>query len=673
MTNYPRLFEALDLGSITLPNRVIMGSMHLGLEEVSNGFDRMAEFYAERARGGVGLIVTGGISPNDDGRPWDDGAAMTNAEDVESHRLITEAVHAAGGRIAMQILHYGRYSKHARLVAPSPLRAPINSFVPRELDSAEVDATIDDFVNAAELARLAGYDGVEIMGSEGYLINTFLASCTNQREDEWGGDAQDRARFALEIVRRIRARVGDEFLILFRLSILDLVPGGSTLAETVDLAKQLELAGVDILNTGIGWHEARVPTIATSVPRAAFAAVTAKVKASVEIPVVASNRINSPDVAEDLLASGAADMVSMARPLLADPQFVAKARDGQAERINTCIGCNQACIDHTLSGKITSCLVNPRACNETTIRLAPTRKKKRIAVVGAGPAGMAFSLAAAQKGHQVVLHDAAQSVGGQFDIARRIPGKEEFNETLRYFRTELPRAGVDVRLGSWVGAQELIESDYDEVILATGITPRSLNIEGATHQKVVSYLQVLRGEVSVGGRVAIVGAGGIGFDVAEFVTQEGTSASLDVAKFYEHWGVDPTFETPGGVMPALPHRSEREVYLLQRKATKVGAGLGVTTGWIHRAELAARGVKTIAGVAYVRVDDAGIHLMVEGGPLTLDVDHVIVCAGQEPQRGLLAELKAAGVAAHLIGGADVAAELDAKRAIHQGVTLADAI
>lgn len=673
MTHYPRLLEPLDLGLITLPNRVIMGSMHLGLEEVADGFDRMAEFYAERARGGVGLIVTGGISPNNDGRPWDDGAAMTNSDDVTAHRVITQAVHAAGGRIAMQILHYGRYAKHARLVAPSPLRAPINTFVPRGLDSAEVEATIEDFVNAAELARQAGYDGVEIMGSEGYLINTFLASCTNERDDEWGGDAQSRARFALEIVRRTRARVGQDFLVLFRLSILDLVPGGSTLAETIDLAKQLELAGVDILNTGIGWHEARVPTIATSVPRAAFATATAKIKAAVGIPVVASNRINAPDVAEDLLARGAADMISMARPFLADPQFVAKARDGQAERINTCIGCNQACIDHTLSGKITSCLVNPRACNETMIDLAPTRKTKDIAVVGAGPAGMAFALAAAQKGHRVVLYDAASTVGGQFDIARRIPGKEEFNETLRYFRAELPRAGVDLRLGSWIDAQELIEGDFDEVVLATGIVPRALELDGADHPKVVTYLQVLREEVSLGTRVAIVGAGGIGFDVAEFVTQEGTSASLDVAKFYEHWGVDPTFEASGGAVPAHPHSSERQVYLLQRKASKVGAGLGVTTGWIHRAELAARGVKTMSGVAYVRVDDSGIHLVVDGEPVTLEVDNVIVCAGQESQRGLLADLNAAGVTAHLIGGADVASELDAKRAIHQGVTLAAAI
>ena len=671
--HYPRLLEPLDLGFVTLPNRVIMGSMHLGLEEVADGFERMAEFYAERARGGVGLIVTGGIAPNEDGRPWDDGAAMTSADDVADHRVITDAVHGAGGRIAMQILHYGRYAKHARLVAPSPLRAPINSFVPRELEASEVEGTIDDFVTAAVLARQAGYDGVEIMGSEGYLINTFLAPCTNQRDDDWGGDARSRARFALEIVRRIRARVGDDFLVLFRLSVLDLVPGGSTLAETIDLAEQLELAGVDILNTGVGWHEARVPTIATSVPRAAFATATAKIKAAVGIPVVASNRINAPDVAEDLLARGAADMISMARPLLADPHFVAKARDGQAERINTCIGCNQACIDHTLSGRITSCLVNPRACNETMIDLTPTRTKKDIAVVGAGPAGMAFSLAAAQKGHRVVLYDAASTVGGQFDIARRIPGKEEFNETLRYFRAELPRAGVDLRLGSRVGAQQLIDGGFDEVVLATGIVPRALEIDGADHRKVVTYLQVLREDVALGARVAIIGAGGIGFDVAEFITQEGGSASLDVAKFYEHWGVDPTFGTAGGLASPRPHRSARQVYLLQRKTSKVGAGLGVTTGWIHRAELAARGVTTMAGVTYVRVDDAGIHVLVDGEPLTLEVDNVIVCAGQEPQRELLAALDAAGVAAHLIGGADVAAELDAKRAIHQGVTLAAAV
>lgn len=670
MSRYPRLMERLSVGSLDLPNRVVMGSMHLGLEEVSGGFERMAAFYAERARGGVGLMVTGGIAPNEAGRPWEDGAAMTTAEDVESHRIITDAVHAAGGRIAMQILHYGRYAKHADLVGPSTLRAPINAFEPRALESAEVEATIEDFVNAALLAREAGYDGVEIMGSEGYLINTFLASCTNTRDDEWGGDFDRRTRFALDIVRRTRARLGSDFLISFRLSALDLVPGGSTMAETTSLAKELEVAGVDLLNTGFGWHEARVPTIATSVPRAAFAAATGTIRAAVGIPVVASNRINTPDVAEDLLERGVADLVSLARPLLADPQFVAKARDGHADRINTCIGCNQACIDHTLSGKITSCLVNPRACNETIIDLAPTRRSKRIAVVGAGPAGMAFSLAAARKGHRVVLHDAASTIGGQFDIARRIPGKEEFSETLRYFRTELPRVGVDLMLGSRVGAQDLIEAGVDEVVLATGIVPRALELDGADHAKVVTYLQVLREEVELGARVAIVGAGGIGFDVAEFVTQDGPPASLDIAKFYEHWGVDPTFESPGGLAPAHSRRSHRQVYLLQRKATKVGAGLGVTTGWIHRAELAGRGVQVMAGVTYVRVDDDGLHVLVDGEALTLEVDNVIVCAGQEPQRELLPELEAAGVAVRLIGGADVAAELDAKRAIHQGVTLA---
>jgi 2,4-dienoyl-CoA reductase (NADPH2) len=668
---YPHLLAPLTVGHLTLPNRVLMGSMHLGLEEVPGGFERMAAFYAERARGGVALMVTGGIAPNHIGRPMEHGATMTSAADVRDHRIVTDAVHTAGGRIVMQILHFGRYAKHADLVAPSPLRAPINSLTPRELTTDEVHATVEDFARAAELAQEAGYDGVEIMGSEGYLINTFLAGATNRRTDGWGGDARARMRFPLEIVRRTRARVGDRFLLVFRLSMLDLVPGGSTLAETEEFAKELEAAGVDLLNTGIGWHEARVPTIATPVPRAAFAAVTRRARACVGIPVVASNRINTPAVAEALLADGTADMVSLARPFLADADFVAKAAAGESDRINTCIGCNQACIDHTLDGRVTSCLVNPRACHETLLDLSPTRSRKRIAVVGAGPAGMSTALAAARRGHDVVLHDAAEVIGGQFDLARRIPGKEEFAETLRYFGTELARAGVRVELGRLVTAADL--TGFDEVVLATGVDPRIPEIEGIEHPKAVGYLAVLRGEVTVGQRVAIVGAGGIGFDVASFLTQHGPSASTDVEQFFQHWGIDPEFLAPGGLVEAGPVPSARTVYLLQRKSAKPGEGLGLTTGWIHRAELVRRGVRMMAGVTYRSIDDLGLHLDTAEGPMTLEVDHVVICAGQVPRRDLYDELVATGASVHLIGGADVAAELDAKRAIAQGTALAAAL
>lgn len=670
MNRYPHLMSPLDLGFTTLPNRVVMGSMHLGLEEAADGFERMAAFYAERARGGVGLIVTGGIAPNHAGRPFQTGATMATDSDVADHRVITRAVHDAGGRIIMQVLHFGRYAKHEDLVAPSAVPTPINHLTPREMSADEVEATIDDFAQAAFLARQAGYDGVEIMGSEGYLINTFLASSTNLRQDEWGGDFPARMRFPLEIVRRTRERVGDDFIVMFRMSMLDLVPGGCTLQETTQLAKELEAAGVTILSTGIGWHESRVPTIASSVPRAAFVEVTQRLKGSVGIPVVASNRINTPDVAEQILSSGAGDMIAMARPLLADPDFVSKAHAGHPELINTCIGCNQACIDHTLSGQLTTCLVNPRACNETLIDLSISEKPRRIGVVGAGPAGMAFALASARKGNSVVLYDSEPTIGGQFDIARRIPGKEEFNETLRYFRNALPLAGVDLKLGRTVSAVELDEAGYDEIVLATGIKPRVLDIPGADHAKVVSYLDVIRGTVEVGRSVAIIGAGGIGFDVAEFITQEGTPASLDRERFFDAWGVDPSFDTPGGLAPAGQERAEREVYLLQRKTSKVGAGLGVTTGWIHRAELARRGVRSMGSVTYVRVDDEGLHIERDGQPQVLDVDTVIVCAGQESNRDLHEQLHERGIVTHLIGGADFAAELDAERAIRQGTVLA---
>ncbi|MEU6708609.1 NADPH-dependent 2,4-dienoyl-CoA reductase [Streptomyces wuyuanensis] len=670
-TPYPHLLSPLDLGFTTLPNRVLMGSMHIGLEEAENGFERMAAFYAERARGGVGLIVTGGISPNDAGRPYDGGARLTTEEEAAQHRTVTDAVHAAGGRIAMQILHFGRYAYHPQLVAPSALQAPISPFVPHALTDEEVEQTVEDYVRAAELAKSAGYDGVEIMGSEGYLINEFIASATNDRDDRWGGSYENRTRFPREIVRRTRERVGDDFIIVYRLSMLDLVPGGSSLEEVVALAKEIEAAGATIINTGIGWHEARIPTIATSVPRGAYTWVTRKLMGSVSVPLVTSNRINTPEVAEQLLAEGRADMVSMARPFLADPEFVAKARADRAETINTCIGCNQACLDHTFSGRITSCLVNPRACHETELVLSPTRLRKRLAVVGAGPAGLAFAVSAAERGHEVTLFDAADEIGGQLNIAKRVPGKEEFEETLRYFRTQLELRGVEVRLGTFVTPDVL--TGYDEIVVATGVTPRTPVIEGVDHPSVVSYLDVLRDGAEVGERVAVVGAGGIGFDVAEFLTDGGEGASLDPETYFRQWGVDTGYAEPGGLRAPERPRPPRTVHLLQRKASKVGAGLGKTTGWIHRTELKHRGVTMVAGAAYDRIDDEGLHITVDGTARTIPVDTVVLCTGQEPTRDLYEELAAAGRTVHLIGGADVAAELDAKRAIDQGTRLAAAI
>lgn len=673
MSRYPNLLNPLDLGFTTLPNRVLMGSMHVGLEEAPNGFERMAEFYAARARGGVGLIVTGGIAPNDAGRPYEGGAKMTTEAEAGQHAGITAAVHAAGGRIAMQILHFGRYAYHKDLVAPSALQAPISPFVPRELTDAEVEETIEDFVRAAELAKLAGYDGVEVMGSEGYLINEFIAAPANRRTDRWGGAYENRVRFPVEIVRRVRERVGADFIIIYRLSMLDLVPGGSTLEEVVHLAKEIEAAGATLINTGIGWHEARIPTIATSVPRGAYTFVTKKVMGEVSVPLVTTNRINTPEIAEQLLADGAADMVSLARPLLADPDFVAKAQAEQPDAINTCIGCNQACLDHTFNLQITSCLVNPRACHETELVLAPTRTKKSVAVVGAGPAGLAFAVSAAERGHDVTLFDAAPEIGGQLNIARRVPGKEEFDETLRYFRTQLALRGVDVRLNTVVTAGELAEAPYDEVVVATGVTPRVPEFPGIDHPSVVSYLDVLRDGAPVGERVAIVGAGGIGFDVAEYLTDGGEKASLDPATYFRQWGVDMDYRERGGLTEPERPAPPRTVHLLQRKASKVGKGLGKTTGWIHRTELRHRGVAMVAGVSYDLIDDAGLHITVDGVSSVLPVDTVVLCTGQEPRRGLYEELLAAGRGAHLIGGADVAAELDAKRAIKQGTELAAAL
>ncbi|MEV4334128.1 NADPH-dependent 2,4-dienoyl-CoA reductase [Streptomyces sp. NPDC049597] len=669
-TPYPHLLSPLDLGFTTLPNRVLMGSMHVGLEEAENGFERMAAFYAERARGGVGLIVTGGIAPNDRGRPYEGGAKLTDQDEAARHRVVTDAVHAEGGRIAMQILHFGRYAYHQDLVAPSAIQAPISPFVPHELTDAEIEETIEDFVRAAVLARSAGYDGVEIMGSEGYFINEFIASATNHRTDRWGGSYENRVRLPLEIIRRTREAVGADFILIYRLSMLDLVPGGSSLEEVITLAKAVEAAGVTIINTGIGWHEARIPTIATSVPRGAYTWVTQKLMGAVSVPLVTSNRINTPEVAEQLLADGCADMVSMARPFLADPAFVAKAQAGRPETINTCIGCNQACLDHTFSLKITSCLVNPRACHETELVLAPTRLKKRVAVVGAGPAGLACAVSAAERGHAVTLFDAADEIGGQLNIARRVPGKQEFDETLRYFRTQLAERGVDVRLGTRVTAADLSADDYDEVVVATGVTPRVPEIAGIDHPSVVSYLDVLRDGAPVGERVAVVGAGGIGFDVAEYLTDGGEGASLDAQTYFRQWGVDTSYAAPGGLTAPKRPAPPRAVHLLQRKTSKVGAGLGKTTGWIHRTELKHRGVTMTAGVTYERIDDEGLHITVDGVSSVLPVDTVVLCTGQEPQRSLYEELTAAGRTVHLIGGADVAAELDAKRAIDQGTRLA---
>ncbi|MER5811208.1 NADPH-dependent 2,4-dienoyl-CoA reductase [Streptomyces sp. NPDC002033] len=667
-SRYPHLLSPLDLGFTTLPNRVIMGSMHTGLEEHEGGFERLAAFYAERARGGAGLIVTGGIAPNDAGRPFEGGSRLTTEDEAAEHRVITEAVHAEGGKIAMQILHFGRYAYHKDLVAPSPLQAPISPFVPNDLTDIEVERTIEDFVRAARLAKLAGYDGVEIMGSEGYLVNEFIAAATNRRTDRWGGAYENRVRFPLEIVRRTRAAVGPDFILIYRLSMLDLIPGGSTLDEVVHLAKEVEAAGATIINTGIGWHEARIPTIATSVPRGAYTWVTKRLMGAVSVPLVTSNRINTPEIAEELLADGRADLVSLARPFLADADFVAKAAAGRSETINTCIGCNQACLDHTFSGKITSCLVNPRACHETELVLSPTRTKKSVAVVGAGPAGLACAVSAAGRGHAVTLFEASGHIGGQLDVARRIPGKEEFEETIRYFGSQLTASGVEVRLNTRADVEAL--AGFDEVVVATGVTPRTPAIEGVERENVVSYLDVLRDGAPVGERVAVVGAGGIGFDVAEFLTDSGEGASQDPEVYFRHWGVDTAYTGPGGLTAPERPAPPRRVHLLQRKTTKVGAGLGTTTGWIHRAELKHRGVVSVAGATYERIDDEGLHITVDGEPHLVPADTVVLCTGQEPRRDLYEALRAAGVGAHLIGGADVAAELDAKRAIRQGTELA---
>ena len=674
MSNYPHLLAPLDLGFTTLKNRVLMGSMHVGLEEVEGGYDRMAAFYAERAAGGVGLIVTGGISPNDHGVTFHGGSKLDTLEEAEKHKVITQAVHDAGGKIALQILHTGRYSYQAENVAPSAIQAPINPVKPHALTSAEVNQTIADFVNCAKLSQVAGYDGVEIMGSEGYLINEFIAARTNHRDDEWGGSYENRIRFPIEIVKRTRAEVGENFIIIYRLSMLDLVEGGSTLEEVIQLAKEIEKAGATIINTGIGWHEARIPTIATKVPRAAFTWVTKKLKGSVQIPLVTSNRINTPEMAEHVLAQGDADMVSMARPMLADAEFVLKAEQGRSDEINTCIGCNQACLDQIFSMQIATCLVNPRACYETELILKESAAKKNIAVIGAGPAGLSFATYAADRGHQVTVFDAASQIGGQFNIAKTIPGKEEFYETLRYFKRKIElQPNIKLVLNHTATYEELSAENYDDIVVATGVTPRELTIEGIDHPKVLSYIEVLRERKPVGKKVAIIGAGGIGFDTAEYLSHEGESGSLNPQKFYDEWGIDTSYAHVGGLKQPVLEQSDREIYLLQRKAKAVGASLGKTTGWIHRTGLKHRDVKMIAGASYDKIDDQGLHITVNDQSTVLEVDHVIICAGQESYTAMYDQLKADGKNVHLIGGAKEAGELDAKRAIRQGAELAATI
>ncbi|WP_436858947.1 FAD-dependent oxidoreductase [Citrobacter tructae] len=668
--SYPSLFAPLDLGFTQLKNRVLMGSMHTGLEEYPDGAERLAAFYAGRAKHGVALIVTGGIAPALSGVTMEGGATLNDARQVPHHRVITDAVHDEGGKIALQILHTGRYSFQPKLVAPSAIQAPINRFTPHALSHDEILQLIEDFAHCAQLAREAGYDGVEVMGSEGYLINEFLALRTNQRDDEWGGEYANRMRFAVEVVRAVRQRVGSDFIIIYRLSMLDLVENGGTFDETIQLAQAIEAAGATIINTGIGWHEARIPTIATPVPRGAFSWVTRKLKGHVSVPLVTTNRINDPQVADEILARGNADMVSMARPFLADAELLSKAQSGRADEINTCIGCNQACLDQIFVGKVTSCLVNPRACHETKMPVVAATEVKKLAVVGAGPAGLAFAINAAARGHQVTLFDALGEIGGQFNIAKQIPGKEEFYETLRYYRRMIDVTGVTLKLNHFAVADDLLA--FDEVIVASGIEPRRPPIDGIDHPMVLTYLDVLRDKTPVGNRVAIIGCGGIGFDTAMYLSQPGEPTSQNIADFCVEWGIDTSLQQPGGLRPEGPHlpRSPRQIVMLQRKASKPGEGLGKTTGWIHRTTLLSRGVKMIPAVSYQKIDDDGLHVLINGEAQTLQVDNVIICAGQEPRRELAEPLRDTGKTVHLIGGCDVAMELDARRAIAQGTRLA---
>jgi 2,4-dienoyl-CoA reductase (NADPH2) len=670
---YPHLFEPLDLGFTTIRNRTLMGSMHTGLEEAKNGYEKMAVFFGERAAGGVGLIVTGGVAPNRAGWVKPFSGRMTKRAHAEKHKIVTDRVHANGGKICMQILHAGRYGYHPLNVAPSAIKSPITPFKPWALSERGIRSTIKDFANSAYWAKEAGYDGVEIMGSEGYLINQFIAAQTNKRTDQWGGSYENRIRLALEIVRATRKAVGTDFIIIFRLSMLDLVPGGSNWEEVVYLAKELEKAGVTIINTGIGWHEARIPTIVTMVPRGGFSWVTKKLKGEVNIPLITTNRINMPDVAEKILADGDADMVSMARPFLADPELVIKSEQGREDEINTCIGCNQACLDHVFQNKMTSCLVNPRACHETELNFIPTKNKKKLAVVGAGPAGLAFATRAAERGHAVTLFDGASEIGGQFNMAKQIPGKEEFYETIRYFKKQIELTGVELKLNTRVSVDDL-KSGYDEVFLATGILPRTPGIPGIDHPKVLSYIEVLKDKKPVGKKVAIIGAGGIGFDVAEYISHSGESTALNTLAFLKEWGVDPQNEVRGGIDGIVEEfeKSPREIFMLQRTEGKMGAGLGKTSGWIHRATLKKKQVKMMTGATYEKIDDQGLHITLNKGKdhAVIEVDNVIICAGQVSDKTLFDPLVAAGVKVTLIGGASVASELDAKRAIDQASRLA---
>jgi len=666
---FPNMLKPLDLGFTTLKNRVLMGSMHTGLEEHPDGIERMAAYFGERARGGVGLIVTGGFGTNELSAVHKMAKLLKTDEDVQEHQKITAAVHQYDSKICLQMLHTGRYAFNPDLLAPSAIQAPINRFKPKAATAEEIEQQIEDYVLLATQAQKANYDGVEIMGSEGYFLNEFIAKRTNHRDDEWGGSYENRIRLPIEVVRRVKEATGDKFIIIFRLSMLDLVEGGSTFEEVVELGQALEKAGVTIMNTGIGWHEARIPTIATKVPRAAFSWVTARYKDYFNIPVVTSNRINTPETAEKVLSNGDADMVSMARPFLADPDFVNKAAAGKADEINTCIGCNQACLDHIFEGKMVSCLVNPRACHETLLNINLTTKPKNLAIIGAGPAGLAAATTAALCGHQVTIFDSAQEIGGQFNIAKQIPGKEEFYEAIRYFKKQLELNKVSLQLGTTVSVDDLNNSDFDEVIIATGITPRKPEIDGINHPKVMNYIDVLKDKKPVGDKVAIIGAGGIGFDVAEYLIHSGKSTSLDIPAFMKEWGVDMSFSARGGIegITAEIAPPAREIFLLQRKGSKVGAGLGKTTGWIHRAGLANRQVKMFSSCDYQKIDDEGLHLTIAGESQVLDVDNIIICAGQEPLRQLTEGLSKPH---HLIGGADVATELDAKRAIDQGTRLA---
>ena len=669
---YKHIFEPLDLGFTTLKNRILMGSMHTGLEEEKNGIDRIATYYAERAKGGVGLIVTGGISPNIQGWTGPFAARMSTKKHAIHHQKITEAVHKEGGKICMQILHSGRYGYHPFSVAPSKIKSPITPFKPFKLTQSGINRTIRDFVNCAELSKIAGYDGVEIMGSEGYLINQFIAKRTNKRTDKYGGEYENRMRLPIELVKQTREAVGTDFIIIYRLSMLDLVEGGSSWQEVVQLGKEIEKAGATIINTGIGWHEARIPTISTSVPRAAFTWVTKKMKEELSIPLITSNRINMPETAEKILAEGHADMISMARPFLADPEWVNKAEADKSDEINTCIGCNQACLDHVFEQKVASCLVNPRACHETELNYIPTENKKKIAVIGSGPAGLAASTIAAQRGHVVTLFDADKEIGGQFNMAKQIPGKEEFYETIRYFKKQIELQNVILKLNTRVSVDDLLKSDFDEIIIATGISPRNIKIEGIENKKVLSYIDVLKHKKPVGKRVAVIGAGGIGFDVSEYLAHEGESTSLNIDAWLKEWGIDKTLQSRSGIEGVKPELqpSPREIFMFKRSKGKFGGNLGKTTGWIHRSTLKMKNVQFINEVSYTKIDDIGLHYTQNEEAKILEVDSIIICAGQTPLKELYQPLFDAGKNVHVIGGADFASELDAKRAINQAVRLA---